>query len=102
MIAADKNVEPEGIYINLNGPRYESPQEVEIYRHVGDVVGMTAGSEAIAMRECGVPYACLAIVTNLAAGISSTPLSHEEVGQEMTRSGERAVQLLLQAVADLP
>jgi 5'-methylthioadenosine phosphorylase len=62
-----------------------------------DVVGMTASSEAILMREAEVDYACLAIVTNLASGISATPLDHQEVVDEMLRSGERAVNLLLAA-----
>ncbi len=90
-------LQTKGIYLNLNGPRYETPREVQSLRAVGDIVGMTAGSEAIAFREMGVPYACLAIVTNLAAGISQTPLSHEEVVAQMKVSGESAVQLLLKA-----
>jgi|CXWL01.1.fsa_nt_gi 5'-methylthioadenosine phosphorylase len=91
------NLKPNGIYLNLNGPRYETPHEVKSLRAVGDIVGMTAGSEAIAMRETGVRYSCLAIVTNLAAGISQTPLSHEEVVAQMKISGESAVKLLLAA-----
>ncbi len=90
-------LQTKGIYLNLNGPRYETAHEVQVLRAVGDIVGMTAGSEAIAMREIGVPYACLAIVTNLAAGISQIPLSHEDVVAQMKISGECAVQLLLKA-----
>lgn len=87
-----------GVYLCGNGPRYETPHEISLYRQWGaDLVGMTAASEAIVMREAEVDYACLAIVTNLAAGISSTPLSHEEVVDEMKRSGDRAVRLLLKA-----
>ncbi|MER3496125.1 MAG: 5'-methylthioadenosine phosphorylase, partial [Armatimonadota bacterium] len=70
-----------GTYLNLNGPRYETPAEVRLFGQWGaDVVGMTAGSEAILMKEAGVPYACVAVVTNLGTGLSSTPLSHKEVG----------------------
>ncbi|HEY0867031.1 MAG TPA: MTAP family purine nucleoside phosphorylase [Fimbriimonas sp.] len=92
-------VQERGIYVCGNGPRYETPHEIAtIQRLGGELVGMTAASEAILMREAGVAYGCLAVVTNLAAGISSTPLSHEEVVEEMLRSGERAVQILLQTV----
>lgn len=91
------SVEVNGIYVCGNGPRYETPHEIDLYSKVGDLVGMTAASEAIAMREAGVPYACLCVVTNLACGLSENPLSHEEVVTEMERSGEKAVSILLGA-----
>ncbi len=91
-----------GVYMGLNGPRYETPAEIETFRGLGaDLVGMTATTEAIAFREMGVPYGLLAIVTNLAAGLSDAPLDHEEVVVEMRRSGERAVEILLEAAARL-
>lgn len=99
--AASENsdsVQDGGIYLCGNGPRYETPAEILLYRQFGaDLVGMTAASEAILMREAEVDYACLAIVTNLAAGISPTPLNHQEVVDEMLRSGDRAVKILLAA-----
>ena len=92
----------DGVYMGLNGPRYETPQEIETFRRLGaDLVGMTATTEAIAFREIGVPYGLLAIVTNLAAGLSDAPLDHEEVVVEMRRSGERAVEILLDAAVEL-
>lgn len=95
-------IQKEGLYLCLNGPRYETPREIVLYRQFGaDVVGMTAASEAILMRELEVDYGCLAIVTNLASGISETELSHQEVVDEMKRSGEIAVDLLLRAARRL-
>jgi 5'-methylthioadenosine phosphorylase len=89
----------QGVYLCGNGPRYETPREIQLYRQLGgDVVGMTAASEAVVMRETGIDYSCLAVVTNLAAGIAEQELSHEEVVEEMQRSGEKAVALLLEAV----
>lgn len=91
-------IQPDGVYVAENGPRYETPQEIRVIRQLGgDLVGMTASTEAILMREAGIDYSCLAIVTNLAAGISETPLSHEEVVDEMKRSGPKAVKILLRA-----
>lgn len=88
-----------GVYVCANGPRYETPAEIKLYMQWGgDLVGMTAASEAILMREAGIDYGCLAIVTNLAAGLSDQPLSHEEVVDEMKRSGERALRILTKAV----
>lgn len=93
-----ETVQDGGVYLCGNGPRYETPHEIQLYKQFGaDLVGMTAASEAILMREAEVDYACLAIVTNLAAGISPTPLDHQEVVDEMLRSGERAVRLLITA-----
>lgn len=100
--AAEKcgcKVEPEGVYLMLNGPRYETPTEIKMVRSWGaDVIGMTASSEAIVMREAGIPYACLAVVTNLAAGISETPLDHSEVLDVMNERGEDVLELLQIAV----
>ena len=95
-------IESTGVYVCTNGPRYETPHEVKVYRQLGgDVIGMTAATEAIVMREAGVPYGCLVIVTNAAAGISENPLSHEEVVFEMERAGELAVQIFLRAARKL-
>lgn len=96
------HVERQGVYINGNGPRYETPYEVAMYRRLGaDVVGMTAASEAIAMREAGIDYGCISAVTNMACGIVTSPLTHEEVVAEMNRIGKRTVRLLTQAVVFL-
>jgi 5'-methylthioadenosine phosphorylase len=94
--------EDGGVYVCLNGPRYETPHEIEVYKQLGGhLVGMTAASEAILMREAGIDYATLAVVTNAAAGYSEQPLSHQEVEDEMERTGETAVQILLRAAVRL-
>ena len=91
-------VQPKGLYLCGNGPRYETPGEIDLYKKFqADLVGMTASTEAVLMREANIDYGCLAIVTNLAAGISDAPLSHNEVVEEMNRSGDRAVGVLLGA-----
>lgn len=86
-----------GVYVCGNGPRYETPHEIEVYGRVGDLVGMTASTEAIVLREAGIDYGLLSVVTNLACGIADQPLSHEEVVEEMERSGDRAVAILTAA-----
>jgi 5'-methylthioadenosine phosphorylase len=92
-----------GIYANMNGPRYETPAEIEaVARLGGNLVGMTAGSEAIAMRELGVPYACVAVVTNGAAGVSQAPLSHLDVVGVMEERGKVLFNLLLESAKRQP
>lgn len=86
------------VYVATNGPRYETPAEVTALRRFGDLVGMTAASEAIAMGEAEVPYACLAVVTNLAAGLDHMPPAHDSVVEEMGESADRVVRILVRAV----
>jgi len=70
----------EGVYVQFRGPHYETPAEVRMARTIGgDLVGMSTALEAIAARQAGMEVLGLSLVTNLAAGIQSTPLSHQEV-----------------------
>jgi 5'-methylthioadenosine phosphorylase len=92
-----------GIYANMNGPRYETPQEVKTAAILGaNLVGMTAGSEAVVMRELKVPYACVCVVTNAAAGIEDGPLDHQDVVAVMEQKGKTLLSLLLESAARLP
>ena len=95
-------VQDGGVYVCGNGPRYETPEEIRAFAKLGgDLVGMTAATEAILMREAGVPYGCLAIVTNLAAGLSDETLDHADVSRVMRQSGEVALRVLMAAAAEL-
>ncbi|MBZ0212644.1 MAG: S-methyl-5'-thioadenosine phosphorylase, partial [Nitrospirae bacterium] len=85
-------------YVTGNGPRFETPHEIRWMRQQGgDVVGMTAGTEAILMREAGIAYANASFVTNLGCGLSTTPITDEEVQEVMRRSGKRVLDLMLEA-----
>lgn len=69
-----------GVYAGLLGPSYETPAEVRMLRTLGaDAVGMSTVHEAIALNAAGAEVAALSLVSNLAAGISPTPLAHDEV-----------------------
>lgn len=70
----------EGVYAWFLGPSYETPAEVQMAKRLGaDLVGMSTVPEAIAVRHMGGRVVGISLVTNLAAGISPVPLSHEEV-----------------------
>jgi purine-nucleoside phosphorylase len=89
---------PEGVYVQFSGPQYETPAEVRMAKTLGgDLVGMSTALEAIAARAAGLEIVGLSLVTNLAAGIQETPLSHEviEAGQA---AGPRISRLLAQIV----
>jgi purine-nucleoside phosphorylase len=69
-----------GVYAGMLGPSYETPAEIRMLRALGaDLVGMSTVHEVIAARHQGVPVAGLSVVTNPAAGLSATRLSHDEV-----------------------
>lgn len=78
-----RSVDPslgEGVYVQFHGPSYETPAEVRMAGVLGgDLVGMSTALETIAAREAGMEVLGISLVTNLAAGISPTPLHHEEV-----------------------
>jgi purine-nucleoside phosphorylase len=77
----------QGIYACFSGPSYETPAEIRMLRSLGaDAVGMSTVPEVIAAAHMGVPVAGISCITNLAAGMGHTPLSHEEVA----RTAERA------------
>jgi 5'-methylthioadenosine phosphorylase len=70
----------KGTYVCTEGPRFETPAEIKMIKIFGgDVVGMTNVPEVVLAREMGLHYATISLVTNYAAGISETALSHKEV-----------------------
>lgn len=70
----------EGVYLQFTGPNYESPAEVKMAALLGaDAVGMSTACEAVAANHMGMKICGISCVSNLACGISDSPLSHEEV-----------------------
>lgn len=85
----------EGVYACMPGPSYETPAEVQmVARMGGDLVGMSTVPEVIAARHMGLEILGLSCVTNMAAGLSDTPLSHEEVAETAARVKETFLSLL--------
>lgn len=100
--ALAKEVNPsldEGVYCQFRGPHYETPAEVQMAKLMGGhIVGMSTALEAIAAREAGMEVLGMSLITNLAAGIQTTPLSHEEVIQAGKDAEARISQLLAKIV----
>ena len=98
-----RSVDPsldEGVYCQFRGPQYETPAEVQMAKIVGGhIVGMSTALEAIAARQAGMEVLGMSLVTNLAAGIQSTPLSHEEV-LEAGRNAEPVISALLARIVE--
>ena len=88
----------EGVYTQFRGPHYETPAEVQMAKAIGGhIVGMSTALEAIAARQSGMEILGFSLITNMAAGIQSTPLSHGEV-LEAGRAAEPRISALLARV----
>ena len=92
----------EGVYVQFRGPHYETPAEVQMAKAIGGhIVGMSTALEAIAARESGMEILGLSLITNLAAGIQTTPLSHAEVIEAGKNAESRISALLAQIVSKI-
>lgn len=88
-----------GTYVCTEGPRFETPAEIRMFRIMGsDVVGMTSVPEVVLAKEAGMCYATIAMVTNFAAGISTTPLTHAEVLEKMAENAANFRLLVMKAL----
>lgn len=68
----------QGVYISVPGPSFETPAEIRAFRLLGaDVIGMSTVPEVIVARHCGLCVALISVVSNMAAGLSDKPLTHE-------------------------
>lgn len=88
----------EGVYMWFSGPSFETPAEIRMARTVGaDAVGMSTVPEVILARFLGLRVAACSVITNLAAGMTGTELSHEET-KDMAPVGGRRLAAVLKAM----
>jgi inosine/guanosine/xanthosine phosphorylase family protein len=67
-----------GVYYATLGPQFETVAEIKSFRSQGaDIIGMSTVSEVIMARYFGMNVAAIAMITNLACGLSAQSLSHE-------------------------
>ena len=91
-----------GVYAYCLGPNFETPAEVRMLAMLGaDAVGMSTVPECLAAIHVGLKVAALSLITNLAAGLSGAPLTHEETLAAGAEAFDRIERLLLTFFADL-
>lgn len=98
--AKDNNIYlQEGIYAQLTGPSFESPADIRMMRVLGsDAVGMSTVVEAIAANHMGMKICGISCISNLAAGMTDNPLTHEEVQEAADMAAPNFKKLLTESV----
>lgn len=86
---------PEGVYLSLLGPSFETPAEIRAFKMLGaDAIGMSVVPEVIIARHCGLRVAGLAAVTNLAVGMSAEKVTHEVTLQYAEVAARKLIKLV--------
>lgn len=89
----------EGVYAQLTGPSFESPAEIQMLHGLGvSAVGMSTVVEAIAANHMGMRICGVSCVSNLAAGLSGAPLTHEEVQEAANAVAPKFEKLLVESI----
>lgn len=86
---------PEGVYISVLGPMFETPAEIRAFRFLGaDAVGMSTVSEVIVARHCGLKVVVVAAISNFASGMSDEKITHEGTLYFASQATDRMINLI--------
>ncbi len=87
------------VYCTTDGPRFETPAEINMMRILGgDLVGMTGYPEVALAVEAGLPYASIGVVSNPAAGMNAEPLSIDDIVGLIETTAEPLYRLIARAI----
>lgn len=90
-----------GIYVCTEGPRFETPAEINMFRLLGgNIVGMTNVPEVVLARELGLHYSLICVVTNYAAGMQER-VSQDEVLRVMERAEDNIRRIIYSSIKDI-
>jgi len=93
---------PSGVYAAYSGPSYETPAEIRALRTMGaDMVGMSTVPEVIQAKSLGMKVLGLSMITNMAAGMSTKPLSHQDVIKTSKKASAKFGALVKEIIGEL-
>ncbi len=95
--AAEKNqmsLLKQGVYLQTQGPRLETPAEIRMFAQFADILGMTLAHEMTLAKELGLAYAAICSVDNYCNGVADKPLSHTDIQKNAAKNREKVEQLL--------
>ena len=92
----------EGVYCMYSGPNFETPAEIKALQVIGgSAVGMSTVPEVIVANHCSLPVIGISVITNYAAGMSKTKLSHQETLEQASLAEEKIISLLKNFIKDV-
>jgi purine-nucleoside phosphorylase len=89
----------DGVYLQITGPAYETPNEVKMYAMLGaDAVGMSTGCEGVALCHMGMRVLGITCITDMAIVNTTFETSHEEIQKVANRAGKQLQKLVKEVV----
>ena len=89
----------DGVYLQITGPAYETPNEVKMYAMLGaDAVGMSTGCEGVALCHMGMRVLGITCITDMAIVNTTFETSHEEIQKVANRAGKDLQKLVKEVV----
>ena len=96
-LAPDRRLFTRGVYVVTEGPRFESPAEVDQLRHLGDIIGQSFVPEVWLARDIGACYGGIYVVVNYGEGIIK-PWEHQELERIFHEDAQLVGRILLEAL----
>ncbi|PPR50588.1 MAG: Purine nucleoside phosphorylase 2 [Alphaproteobacteria bacterium MarineAlpha5_Bin5] len=92
----------EGIYCMYSGPNFETPAEINALKVIGgNAVGMSTVPEVLVANHCDLPVIAVSVITNLAAGMNKTKLSHKETLENASLAEKNILNLIKQFIEEV-
>ena len=92
----------EGIYCMYSGPNFETPAEINALKIIGgNAVGMSTVPEVIVANHCNLPVIGISVITNLAAGMNKSKLSHQETLENAGLAENNVLSLIKQFIREV-
>ncbi|MDR2873720.1 MAG: S-methyl-5'-thioadenosine phosphorylase [Methanobrevibacter sp.] len=103
IISKQGNLINSGVYVCIEGPRFETPSEIKMFQKIGgDLVGMTGLPEVVLARERGICYSSICIVSNYATSLSENELTIDEVYEIMELKKTEIIEIIFKSIENMP